>query len=127
MSDLNRRFFLQAIDPRYGCAALEAMFIVDDLSALRLVLGSRSDGDAELRWTYWLEAVDLAALNELFGVVLESEGREVTLERWHSNRAVPYLIHAKYELLLLLDGTNSECAAVRGHDNLAAIEKPQPA
>ena len=105
MSDPSQRFFLQAIDPQYGCPVIEAMFIVSDLRDLRQLLGTDADDDPELRCTYWLDGGVLTALSERFGVELKSDGREVTLNRWHSTRAVPYLVHTNYELLLLLDGT----------------------
>jgi len=105
MSDPNQRFFLQAIDPRYGCPVIEAMFIVDNLSDLSGLLGPQADDDPELRWTYRLDEVVLTTITERFGVAFNSDGREVTLNRWHSIRAAPYLIHTNYELLLLLDGT----------------------
>jgi hypothetical protein len=118
MSDPNQRFFLQAIDLQYGCPVIEAMFIVSDLSVLRGLLGSRADGDPDLRATYWLEKGDLTAINERFGATLESGGREVTLNRWHSIRAVPYLVHTNYELFLLVDGTKKFARMSAGYPPL---------
>ncbi len=104
MSNLPQRFFLQAIDPHYGCPVLEAMFIVSDLSELCALIGPGADSDPEVQATYSLEDEDLAALCERYGVAIASEGKEVQLERWHSNRSVPYLVHTNYELFLLLEG-----------------------
>ena len=104
MSDPTQRFFLQAIDPQFGCPVIEAMFVVGDISDLHALLGLCRDADPELRATYWLEESQLAALTERFGVAIASEGRAVTLCRWHSLRAVPYLVHTHYELFLLLEG-----------------------
>ena len=105
MSDLDQRFFLQAIDPHYGCVVLEAMFVVGDVGELRALLGPVADGDPELRWDYWLEENDLAAISERYGVAFDGDGREVMLDRWHPLRAVPYVVHTNNELFLLLDGT----------------------
>jgi hypothetical protein len=104
MPDPTHRFFLQAIDQHYGCPVLEAMFVVGDLSDRRTLLDLSADDDPELRASYWLDEGELAALNRRFGVAIESNGREVTLRRWHSLRAVPYLVHTGYEMFLLLEG-----------------------
>ena len=105
MSDPSRRFFLEALDPDYGCPVLEAMFEVTDLPDLRAVLGPCADDDSELRHCYPLEADDLANIVERFGVAFDSGGRDVQLHRWNALRAVPYLVHTNYELFLLLGGT----------------------
>lgn len=104
MSNVDQRFFLQVIDPRYGCPILEAMFITSDLANLHALLGSTTEGDPDLRSTYWLDEADLTALEQRYGIAIANENREVTLSRWHSLRAVPYLVHTNYELFLLLEG-----------------------
>ena len=113
MIDPDKRFFLQAFDPHYGCAILEAMFIVSDLGDLRALLCLDADEDPELMFDYWLEADVLAAITGRFRVALESAGRAVKLDRWHANRAAPYLIHTNFELMLLVDGTKK--FATMGH------------
>ena len=105
MSNVSHRFFLQAIDPDYGCPVLEAMFQVTDLADLRAILGACADDDPDLRGWYPLEAADLANISRRFGVSFDPGDREVKLCRWHSLRAVPYLVHTNYELFLLLEGT----------------------
>lgn len=105
MSEYHQRFFLKVIDPDYGCPVLETMFIVNDLAALRALLGESANNDPELRASYWLDEGGLAALNERFGVTIARDGEAVTLERWHWLRLVPYLVHTNYELFLLLEGT----------------------
>jgi hypothetical protein len=104
MQEPNQRFFLQAMDPLYGCPVIEAMFTVNDFSELRVLLGLPADSDPELRATYWLDKDELAALDERFGVAIASGDREVALSRWHSLRTVPYLVHTGYELFLLVEG-----------------------
>jgi hypothetical protein len=99
------RFFLQAIDADLGCPVLEAAFDVADLQDLRALLGSCADDDPELRGSYTLDSSELAAVSERFGVTFDPGNRDVHLERWHSLRAIPYLVHTRYELPLLLDGT----------------------
>ena len=110
MSDLSQRFILQAIDPRYGCAVLEAMFIVNDPGELRAMLGSEADRDPELLFTYCLDVDVLAAITACYGVRIQSDGREVMLDRWHCTRAAPYLVHTNYELILLLNGAKKFAA-----------------
>jgi hypothetical protein len=105
MSDARHRFFLEAIDPNYGCTVLEAMFEVTDLADLRAILGPCADNDPELRGGYPLEIGDLANISRRFGVAFDPGGREVQLHRWDSLRVVPYLVHTNYELFLLLEGT----------------------
>jgi hypothetical protein len=99
-----RRFILQAIDPDYGSPAFEAMFVVDRLEELRALLEADGIDDPEIERWYTLDATELAAIHERFGVLFDSQGREVRLERWHSLREVPYLVHTGYELPLLLEG-----------------------
>ena len=105
MSDTALRFFLQAIDPDHGCPILEAAFYVDDLSDLRTVLGLCASDDPELRCSYTIDASEVAAVNERFGVAFDPGGREVRLSGWHVLRTIPYLVHTNYELPLLIEGT----------------------
>jgi hypothetical protein len=99
------RFFLQAIDVDLGCPVLEAAFDVADLDELRALLGSCADNDPELRHSYTIDARELAAICERFGVAFDPGDHDIRVERWHSLRAIPYLVHTGYELPLLLNGT----------------------
>jgi hypothetical protein len=105
MSDPSSRFFLEAIDPDYGCPVLEAMFEITDLADIRSILGLSAGEDVELRGLYPLSADELAAIIRRFGVAFDPGGRDVELHRWDELRAIPYLVHTNYELFLLLDGT----------------------
>jgi hypothetical protein len=105
MTNDRSRFFLTAIDADLGCPVLEAAFDVSDLDDLRAVLGSCADDDPELRGSYTIDTRELEAIGERFGVTFDRGDRDVHLQRWHSLRAVPYLVHTGYELPLLLDGT----------------------
>jgi len=105
MSDLPRRFFLQALDPDYGCAVLEAMFEVADLEGLRAALGLDADDDPELRGNYPLDAGEPIKITNQFGVEFDPGDRTVQLVPWHSLRTVPYLVHTNFELFLLINGT----------------------
>jgi len=68
MSDQSHQFFLEALDPDYGCPVLETMFEVADLADLHAVLGQCAADDLELRGCYPLEADDLANIAKRFGV-----------------------------------------------------------
>jgi hypothetical protein len=105
MLELSHRFFLEALDPDYGCSVLEAMFEVADLEDLRAALGSGANDDPEFRGYYPLDANGLANIAERFGVALDPGSREVRLCRWKALRAVPYLVHTNYELFLMINGT----------------------
>jgi hypothetical protein len=98
------RFILQAYDPEYACPAFEAMFTVEQLEELQVLLGPDARSDPKIQRLYWLQPADLAALSQRFGVTFEAGGRDVALLRRHSTREPPYLVHTGYELPLLLDG-----------------------
>ncbi len=102
------RFILQAIDPVLGCPVLETMLVVEDLEALRLVLGLDASDDSELEASYTLNPGEAHAVSERFGLAFEVNGRECGLYRAHPvgeyPDLAPYLIHTGYELALMLDG-----------------------
>jgi hypothetical protein len=104
MSTGPRRFILQALDPDHGSPVFEAMFLVIELEDLRALLDTSTVDDPQLERWYTLDAAELAAINERFGVAFDPEGREVRLCSWHSTGHIPYLVHTGYELPLLLDG-----------------------
>lgn len=99
-----RRFILQALDPDHGSPVLEALFLVTELEDLRALLDINAGDDPELEGSYTLDAAELSAITERFGIAFDPEGREARLESWHSIRLVPYLVHNGYELPLLLEG-----------------------
>jgi hypothetical protein len=103
MNPKPRRFVLQALDPDHGSPVLEAAFFVSEVEDLRALLADAGE-DPALERGYFLDAAELAAINQRFGVAFDPGGREVLLEPWHSIRDVPYLIHTGYELPLLLEG-----------------------
>jgi hypothetical protein len=104
MSTPPRRFILQALDPDHGSPVLEALFLVDKLDDLRGLLGSSADDDPELVGGYDLDAADLTAIANMFGVRFEPGGCKTCLRAWNSSREIPYLVHTGYELPLLLEG-----------------------
>jgi hypothetical protein len=103
MADLPQRFFLQALDPDYGCPVLEAMFEVADLGRLRAILGLPDDSDLAIGDT--IENAALTEITKQFSVPFDPGGRAVRLASWHWLRMVPYLVHTNFELLLLINGT----------------------
>src|SRR5258708_1918703 len=104
MSTGPRRFILQALDSDHGSPVLEAMFLVTKLEDLRSLLEIDAGDDPELEGHYTLDAAELAAITERFGIAFDPEGREVVLCSWHSVRLAPYLVHTGFELALLLEG-----------------------
>jgi hypothetical protein len=103
MNPKPRRFVLQALDPDHGGPVFEAAFFVSEVEDLRALLVDAGD-DPALKRGYFLDAAELAAINEHFGAAFDPNGREVLLKPWRSLRDVPYLIHTGYELPLLLEG-----------------------
>jgi hypothetical protein len=103
MNPKPRRFVLRALDPDHGSPVLEAAFFVSEVEDLRALLTDAGD-DPALERGYYLDAVELTAINKRFGIAFDPDGREVLLDPWHSIRNVPYLVHGGYELPLLLEG-----------------------
>jgi hypothetical protein len=99
-----RWFVLQAEDPDLLCPIVEARFAVDDVDALRVILGEDARDDVDMGHLYDLDDDEVSAIEKRFGVRLEAGGRPVRLVPWHSIRDVPYLVHTGYELPLMLEG-----------------------
>ncbi len=99
-----RRFVLQACDPETGCPVLEARLLVDDLTVLRALLGSRTDVDPDLAMGYPLDGQDIAAFAARFDLPSDWGGRDVLLVPWQRLRELPYLVHTNFELALMLEG-----------------------
>lgn len=99
-----RRFILQAIHPDYACPAFETMFETDRLDELRALLGPDAEDDADFQKFYWLDPEDITAICERFDIRFDAGGWQTTLRKYVASRDFPYLIHAGYELPLMLDG-----------------------
>lgn len=104
MSAPYKQFFLQALDPDYGCPVLEARFEVAELDRLRTILGLTAEDDPEIKSCYILDSDDLEKIIEQFKISFDPGNREVQLHSWDSLRKVPYLVHTNFELFLLIDG-----------------------
>jgi hypothetical protein len=102
-------FILSAFDRDQWCPVLQARFRVEDLEALRSILGEQASDDLALRHRYLLDNDELAAVTERFAVAfdpteLHYQPPDIFLFRPHKISEAPYLIHTGYELPLLLDG-----------------------
>lgn len=108
-------FIVSAFDQELWCTILECRFLVDDIEALRAIIGPDADDDPELESSYILERHEIASLNERFGAGFELGQRpnpklEIHLQREQVDQRtqffqdVPYLIHTNFELPLMLDG-----------------------
>src|SRR5882757_5077673 len=104
MTTQPRRFILQALDPDHGSPVFEALFVVERLEDLRVLLGTAADDDPDLRMFYTLEPAEIAAVSGRFDVPFEPGGRTTCLYQWTGLREIPYLVHTGYELPLLLEG-----------------------
>lgn len=102
--EILHRFVLEALDPNLGCPVLEMMLRITELETLRTILGEDAADDTELRAVYTLGSAELRAIDDQYGVKFEPDGRECHLARAHSIRDVPYLVHTRYELFLMLEG-----------------------
>ncbi len=98
------RFIIRAIDPVLGCSVLETMLVLENLEALRSVLGADALDDAELRAVYTLDSDETQAVLDHFALAFDTNGRDCRLSRVHSIDMCPYLVHTNYELALMLDG-----------------------
>jgi hypothetical protein len=103
MNPKPRRFVLQALDSDHGSPVFEAAFFVSEIEDLRALLSDAGD-DPTLERGYFLDAAELAAINQRFDTSFDPDGREVHLYPSHSIRDAPYLVHGGYELPLLLEG-----------------------
>jgi hypothetical protein len=102
-------FILSAFDRDQWCPILQTRFRVDDLEALRLILGEQATDDLELRHQYLLDDDELSAVIGRFAVLFDPtklpfESPDIFLSRQQRTSEAPYLIHTGYELPLLLDG-----------------------
>jgi hypothetical protein len=105
----SNHFILEAFDRELWCPVLQARLEVNDLDALRGILGEAADQDPDLEWCYTLDDEDLAAIVAKFAVAfdpaeLQAQALDIKLFRWRRLFEAPYLIHTGYELPLLLDG-----------------------
>jgi hypothetical protein len=102
-------FILSAFDREQWCPVLQALFHVDDLDALRSILGAAADGDGELQRQYLLNREQLSAIVGQFGISFDPSGLpggmpDIFIFRKSALSETPYLVHTGYELPLLLDG-----------------------
>jgi hypothetical protein len=104
MTTALRRFILQAIDPDHGSPAFEAMFVVEHLKELQLLLGAGAEDDPDLQKYYTLEPSEIAAICQHFDVPFDPMERKTCLYQWTASRVAPYLVHTGYELALMLEG-----------------------
>jgi hypothetical protein len=105
----SNHFILEAFDRELWCPVLQARLEIDDLDALRGILGEAADQDPDLEWGYTLDDEDLTAIVAKFAVAfdpaqLQAQELDIKLFRWRRVFDAPYLIHTGYELPLLLDG-----------------------
>jgi hypothetical protein len=105
----SNHFILEAFDREMWCPVLQARFEVNDLDALRALLGETAKEDPDLAGCYSLDEEDLAAIAARFGVELDTAQLragelDIRLFRWKRSFEAPYLIHTGYELPLLLEG-----------------------
>ena len=105
----SNHFILEAFDRELWCPVLQARLEINDLDALRGILGEPADEDPDLQWCYTLDDEDLAAIVAKFAVAfdpaeLQAQELDIKLFRWKRVFDAPYLIHTGYELPLLLDG-----------------------
>jgi hypothetical protein len=92
----SNRFILEAFDQDLWCPVLQTRFQIDDIEALRTILGHDAAEDPELE--QWLDTNQLAAIAARFGAILDNERLEadepvIHLYRWHSVQLARYLIH----------------------------------
>jgi hypothetical protein len=102
-------FILGAFDRDQWCPVLQTLFRIDDVEAIRAILGEHANDDPGLRQNYLLNKAEVAAIIARFGVAfdhgrLDAGGIDVFLFRRGRLTETPDLVHTGYELPLLLDG-----------------------
>jgi hypothetical protein len=102
-------FILGAFDRDQWCSVMQTLFCVDEIVALRSVLGQQARDDPELQHQYVLDEHELAAVVTRFNVgfdpgQLAGKELDIFLFRPTPLSGTPYLVHTGYELPLLLDG-----------------------
>lgn len=107
-------FILSVFDLNLWCAVLECRFVVDDVAALGAIIDADLATDPDFDGIYTIDADELQAINQRFGTDFQPESTgltafEIMLERAHrhvgqgSLRDVPYLVHTRFELPLMID------------------------
>ena len=103
-------FILGAFDRDQWCSVLQTRFLVNEIDALRSVLGEEeASDDPELERQYLLDEHEQAAVVARFNVAfdpgkLASKDLDIFVWRRRSLGDTPYLVHTGYELPLLIDG-----------------------
>jgi hypothetical protein len=99
-----QRFMFQGIDPATGSVNVEALVFIEDIAAVRRIIGEDADHDSDLRRSYELEPAELAAVGALCRPTFAPDAMFTRFERWSPLNDVPYLVHTNFELPLMLDG-----------------------
>ena len=108
--DTSNRFFLEMFDCTLWCPTAQAPFHITHVDALRSILGLAADQDPTLEYSYLLNDEHIAAIVSKFDTFdpRQLEDNNADLAIWLSRSPgiieVPYLVHTRYELPLLLDG-----------------------
>jgi hypothetical protein len=99
-----QRFVFQGFDPETGSVSVERRVFIDDVDAVRLIIGDDADDDPELRHSYQPEPAELAAIGALCKPPVVPDVMFTRIGRWSPLNDVPYLVHTGFELPLMLDG-----------------------
>ena len=99
-----QRFLFQGIDPATGSVNVEKLVFIEDIAAVRRIIGEDADNDSDLRHGYALEPAALAAIGALCQPTFPPAAVFTRFERWSPLNDVPYLVHTNFELPLMLDG-----------------------
>lgn len=98
------RFFLEAIDPATECAVEKVGFDVDDLGALREIVGAEQ-GESFAGCWFDLNGEEFNKLTKRFGVAFNPGNLRVGLRSASWLDDLPYRVHTGRELLLMRAGT----------------------
>lgn len=100
----HKRFVLQAIDPTTDCVALEVVFEVADVNELRAQLRLDPE-DFDPRAEYELDRSDVDRIKSRFEVEFQPGDLRVSIRPWCPVDALPYKVHTRRELAMMLAGT----------------------
>jgi hypothetical protein len=120
-----RRFVLEAFDAVTECPTIEAIFDVGDVAELCSLIDPKAT-DIDRGAIYELDQHDVEQIKVRFNVQFNPGPLAVQLRSWHPLDELPYKVHTRRELALMLNGTKP-LAAFSGQypPNLDVEEIPE--
>lgn len=117
----NRKFTLEYIDQATACIIAESVFEVDDVTALCEILDV-SEADLRPSISYSLDMEDIEKIKFRFNITKESPSTGAYLSSWSDLTQLPYTIHTRRELIMMLRGEKPFAAFMDSFPSFAEFE-----